>query len=137
MKVDLYDTLRKKRIILIDDDPWVLDSLSLFFEYKGCNLNTFDNAEDAMEALSTEHFDIIICDYWLLEMDGITLLSLARETQPDAIRLLVTADPRGDIHSPENRMAYEGFILKPLTMQKLETSLDGLLAKFRDEGRGA
>jgi DNA-binding NtrC family response regulator len=133
---DLYEILKGKRIVLIDDDPWVLDSLNTFMEYKGCSLKTFDNAAEAMAAFSTEHYDVIICDYWLPEMDGITLLSLSRETQPEAIRLLVTAYPRADIHSPENRKAYEGFILKPLTIQKLEMSLDGLLEKFRDEGRG-
>jgi DNA-binding response OmpR family regulator len=36
--MDLYASLRKMRLLLIEDDEWIRDSLSLFFESEGCHL---------------------------------------------------------------------------------------------------
>lgn len=134
--MNLYEVLRHKKIALVDDDQWILDAMGLYFKHEGCDLKTFDDANRAKEVLSQERFDIIIVDYFLKEMDGITLLNLIGEKQKGAIRLLFTGHPRSDIETPENRNAYDDFIQKPLTVRKLETSLERLLATDRSRGSG-
>ena len=46
--VDVFNRLRSMDILLIDDDEWIRDSLSLFFENEGCHLKTLENAEEAL-----------------------------------------------------------------------------------------
>jgi len=36
--MDLFNKLKEMKIVLIDDDEWIRDSLSIFFEYEGCGL---------------------------------------------------------------------------------------------------
>ena len=68
--MDLFSKLQKMKMLLIDDDEWIRDSLSFFFDAEGCKLRTFETAEEALKVLRRQHYDIIICDYRLPGMDG-------------------------------------------------------------------
>jgi len=48
-KVDLFSKLKKMRMLLIDDDEWIKDSLSLYFEAEGCHLLALETAEEGNE----------------------------------------------------------------------------------------
>ncbi|UCE54427.1 MAG: response regulator transcription factor [Desulfobacterales bacterium] len=46
--MDVFDKLRTMKILLIDDDEWIRDSLSIFFEAEGCQLMVFETAEEGL-----------------------------------------------------------------------------------------
>jgi len=128
-RMNLYERLRKMKIVLIEDDPGIRNGLRTFFRYQGCRLQDFGNATLAMEALTKEKVDIIISDYWLPDMDGLTLLQQVRTRQPEAIRILITAYPTASTREEAARTGIHDYIEKPLTVQKLEKSLESLIAK--------
>ena len=55
--MDLFKKLQNMEILLIDDDEWIRDSLSMFFESEGCHLTALETAEEGMEALKKHDFD--------------------------------------------------------------------------------
>ena len=65
----LYNKLKAMKILLVDDDEWIRDSLSLFLESEGCQLQAFETAEEGMEAFTRQPYDLIIADYKLPGMD--------------------------------------------------------------------
>jgi DNA-binding NtrC family response regulator len=125
----LYKRLQGMKIILVEDDQWILNGLRMFFQYNGCHLKGFMNATLAMEALTNEKFDVIICDYWLPDLDGLTLFTRAREHQPDAICILTTAYPTAGLQEAAAKLGIHDFLPKPLTIPKLEKSLETLIAR--------
>lgn len=127
----LYERLKKMKIVLVEDDPWIQNGLRMFFRYRECDLCGFENGAVAMEALAKERADIVICDYWLPDLDGLTLLQKVRERQPDAICILITAYPSEGLREEALRLGIDDFIPKPLTIQKLETSLSALIERSR------
>jgi CheY-like chemotaxis protein len=70
-KMGIFCRIKNMKIQLVDDDEWIRDSLSLFFEAEGCNLLTFETAEEGMEAVKKQAYDIVISDYKLPGMDGL------------------------------------------------------------------
>jgi DNA-binding response OmpR family regulator len=62
------------KILLVDDDEWIRDSLGLFFEAEGCDMLAFETAEEGMEAVKKQAYDIVISDYKLPAMDGLEFL---------------------------------------------------------------
>ena len=58
--MNLFATLKEKRLLLIDDDEWIRDSLSLFFELQGCSLMALETAEEGLKELSRSSYDIIL-----------------------------------------------------------------------------
>lgn len=80
------------RILAVDDESNVLSSLRrLFFELDF----DFVDAGSAAEGLETiqngSGYDVVISDYQMPGMNGISFLSAAREQQPKALRILLTA----------------------------------------------
>ncbi len=128
--MELYKRLQGMKVILIEDDQWIQNGLRMFFQYNGCHLEGYMNATLAMEALAKDKFDIIISDYWLPDLDGLTLIMRAREHQPDAICILTTAYPTPGLQDAAAKMGVHEFLPKPLTIPKLEKSLELLIERF-------
>jgi DNA-binding NtrC family response regulator len=121
--MDIFSRIKNMKILLIDDDEWIRDSLSLFFEAEGCYLRTFETAEEGMEAVKQQAYDIVISDYKLPGMDGLEFLKRVKEKQPNAFEVLITAYPNREILKEAKLMGVKQFIPKPFTSEDVETSL--------------
>jgi DNA-binding NtrC family response regulator len=136
LKMVLFDELKKMRLLLVDDDQWIRDSLSLYFEAEGCHLFALETAEEGTEAVKKQDYDIIISDYRLPGMDGLEFLKRIKEAQPHAIRVLITAYGSKALVSEAKRIGIQGFIEKPFTCRTIEASLSRILLKREQEDQG-
>jgi len=127
--MDLFNILRGKKMMLIDDDAWIRHSLSLFFESERCNLVVLENAEQGLEALKKQAYDIILADDQLPGMDGLAFLKRAKNRHPETIEVLITAYGNHNARRAAKKRGIEGFIEKPFTTKILETCLGELLAR--------
>ncbi|HEX9180762.1 MAG TPA: response regulator [Burkholderiales bacterium] len=86
------------RILLVDDDRLVLQALRRelmappHIGHDGLEIEAFEAPGAAIERAreSDGYFDLVISDYQMPEMDGITLLGKLRAIQPDTTRVLLT-----------------------------------------------
>jgi len=125
--MDLFSKLQKMKMLLIDDDEWIRDSLSFFFDAEGCKLRTFETAEEALKVLRRQHYDIIICDYRLPGMDGLQFFKHIQGSHPHAIKILITAYMTDGVAKAAKKLGTDELIAKPFTSEKIETSLTRLL----------
>ena len=114
-----FEELKDLRILLVDDDELIRDSLSLAFKNRGCHLSVHESAEEALKTLRTAHFDIIISDFKLPGIDGLTFLKSVALTSPDSISILITAYRENGIVSEALRSGIHDFIEKPFSPRKL------------------
>jgi DNA-binding NtrC family response regulator len=119
------------KILLIDDDEWIRDSLSVFFEAEGCHLLALETAEEGLAALKDQIFDLIIVDYKLPGLDGLEFLKRIYTTQPGALKVMITAYRNDKLVSEAKRLKVQGFIEKPFTSDTIMSSLAHLI-KMRD-----
>jgi DNA-binding NtrC family response regulator len=121
------------KILLIDDDEWIRDSLGLYFEGEGCHLLALETAEEGIEALKEQHYDIIMVDYRLPGMDGLEFLRRIQKTQPNALKLLITAYKSEGVVSEALKIGIQDFIEKPFTTKTIEGSLTRLIEKGKKD----
>jgi len=126
--MDLFKKLKEMKILLIDDDEWIRDSMSLFFESEGCHLLALETAEKGMEEVREKHFDIIIVDYRLPGMDGLAFLKRIQKSHPDTLKILITAYGSERVVSEAESVGVHDFIEKPFTSENIEKSLARLIA---------
>jgi DNA-binding NtrC family response regulator len=78
-------------IVIVDDEEMVLTSLSSFLsletEYR---VKTFTSAIEALEFIKDSDVDLVISDYLMPEMDGISFLARVREHKPHVPRIILT-----------------------------------------------
>lgn len=126
-KMDLFTKLKDMEILLIDDDEWIRDSLCMFFEAEGCHCTAVETAEDGVEELKKQNYDIIIADYRLPGMDGLKFLRGVQNTHPHAKLILITAYRSEEILSEAMKTGIQDFIEKPFTSETIENSLCRLI----------
>jgi DNA-binding NtrC family response regulator len=104
-------------ILLVDDEEMILSSLKSFFTIEGSyNLLTYTSPVQALRDLEVDHtnIDLVISDYLMPEMDGITFLAHVKDKFPLVPRILLTgyADKENAIKAINNVGLYQ-FIEKP------------------------
>ena len=129
LRMDIFDRIKNMKILLVDDDEWIRDSLRLFFEAEGCNLLAFETAEEGMEAVKQQVYDIVISDYKLPGMDGLEFLRRVKEKQPNAFEILITAYANCEIVKEADEIGIKDIIPKPFTSEDVETSLSRIVGK--------
>ena len=78
-------------IVIVDDEELVLSSLnSLLSLETDYNINTFLSAKEAIEFIGDNDTDLVLSDYLMPEMDGISFLSKVRELSPEIPRIILT-----------------------------------------------
>jgi len=104
----------RHRILCVDDEPNVLEGLSLHLRRR-FEVFTARSGADALELLAREGaVQVIISDMRMPGMDGATFLTRAREQYPDAVRILLTgqADLASAINAVNNGQIFR-FLTKP------------------------
>lgn len=129
-EMDLYDNERIRKMVIVEDDILLKDSLCLYFQSKGCEVSAFESAEDALEAMGRDRYGVIISDHWLPGMDGLSLMDRVLEISPETVRILITGQPEAGIAEEAIRAGVDDFILKPFTPEEIEEVLE------RHVGRG-
>jgi len=124
--MDLFDKLKDMKILLIDDDEWIRDSLSLFFEFEPCAFQALETAEQGLKELETKDYDIIILDYRLPGMNGLEFLKRIQQTHPKVIKILITAYGSKEVFSQAIELGAHDFIDKPFSTKAIEDSLSRL-----------
>ncbi|MFQ5708474.1 MAG: response regulator [bacterium] len=122
-----------KRILIVDDEEMVLTSLSSFLaletEYE---VKTFTTAKEALDYISKNPVDLVISDYLMSEMDGISFLARVKEINPNAPRILLTgyADKENAIKAINDVGLYQ-YIEKPWDNDDLKIIIRNGLEKQR------
>jgi YesN/AraC family two-component response regulator len=124
-----FGKLKNLKTLLIDDDEFVRGSLLLFFETRNCYLLAVETAEEGMEALKKQSYDIIITDYKLPGMDGLEFLRRIKKQHPDVMKILITAYGSKAVAAEANVIGIDEFIEKPFTPEIIEHSLAKLIEK--------
>src|SRR6185436_4367880 len=83
--------MERESVLIVDDEEMVLTSLSTYLTLESdYEVVTFTSARQALSHLERAEIGLIISDFLMPEMDGISFLARAREIRPDAPRVLLT-----------------------------------------------
>ncbi len=78
------------KIIAIDDDQGVIDTLSVFLKRSGYDLTGITNPVEAIQKIRTEHFDLLILDFIMTPIHGDAVVEEIRKFNKDLYILLLT-----------------------------------------------
>jgi len=78
-------------IVIVDDEPMVLTSLKSFLNLETeYNIMTFLSAKEALKYITENKVDLVVSDFLMPEMDGITFLAKVRDAKPEVPRIILT-----------------------------------------------
>ena len=126
------------KVLLVDDEPFALKLMQMILREIGVNqIFTANNGLDALKFLGEceDLVNLVICDWNMPRMDGVTLLQQIRSADPDLLFMMVTG--RATIDSVRTARAYGVFayIAKPFSPQQLEEKLIAMSRQLKASGR--
>ncbi|GAA0845296.1 hypothetical protein GCM10009113_18250 [Marinobacter szutsaonensis] len=102
------------KIQLVDDERNILSALRRLLKPEGWEVHTYDNVEEALGSLLEHEYAVIISDYRMPTADGVTYLQFAKQRQPDAIRLVLSAyGDRDSMIKAINQAEVHRYLSKP------------------------
>src|SRR5262245_19282479 len=118
-------TARKRRILVVDDDPGMRASLGVLLQSWGFETLQAGDAAEATRLVDRHDPDIVITDLVMPEVSGLDLLRKLKAGDPHRPVLLITAQGSIDIAVEAMKQGARDFLTKPLTdLPKLKALLD-------------
>ena len=79
-----------KKILVIDDEISILDSLAGILSDEGFTPICVDTAEKGLKQLKTEAVDLVLLDIWMPGMDGLEALKQIKENYPELQVIMIS-----------------------------------------------
>lgn len=114
----------KGSIIVVDDNTFILESVSILLSGFGHKVTTFDNANEALTRLRQESFDVVLSDIKMPVMTGIEFLEKIRTFNSEIPVILMTAYAELDVAINAVKKGAFDFIIKPYKPEYLIHTLD-------------
>ncbi len=103
-------------ILIIDDEPGVLETCARALRRQGFQITTASNAQIAHQFVSILRLDLVISDIRMPGQDGISLLQEIRQAAPELPLMIITAYPDSEYVDRAIGMNVKSFIAKPFNM---------------------
>jgi DNA-binding response OmpR family regulator len=117
------------RLLVVEDDPMLGDGLRRAFGGAGYTVDLMQSGEDALAAASVEHYDLMVLDLGLPDLDGMSVLRALRDRRDPTPVIILTANHRPDQKVEGLDAGADDYIAKPFDLEEL-------LARVRANIRG-
>ena len=123
----------KAHLLIVDDEPNTLASLSRAFRLEGHDAVVCDNAAKALELATTQPFDLILSDVVMPGKTGLELLEELKQSGLKTPIVLVSGQANIEMAVKATRLGALDFLEKPLTTDKLLLTVENALKISRLE----
>jgi putative two-component system response regulator len=117
----------KGRLLIVDDDPYVLESISTLLREFGYTVHTSQNARDAMKQVENSAFDAVLTDIKMPQVTGIELLQNIHAYNQQIPVILMTAFAELDVAVDAIKRGAFDFVTKPYNPDYLLHSVEKAL----------
>ena len=119
------------KILLVDDDPSILEILSDLMAIFGYEYDTAQNGHEAIEKLKKGFFHIVLTDMKMPGMDGMELLRYVSSSYPNIKVMVLTGYDRTFSYTDVVKAGASDFISKPFNTDELEAKINRLVREIK------
>jgi CheY-like chemotaxis protein len=117
----------KKRILVVDDEPFVCDAVRMMLAFDGHEVMTAYSGKEALALLDKQPFDLVITDFAMPAMKGDELATVIKARSPSQPILMITAYAEMLQSSGTKLSGVDCVIGKPFLLEHLREALVKLL----------
>lgn len=127
----------KRSALLVEDDSLTAMGTSALLEQLGYACEWLPDGGKVLETVSSSHFDLIVLDLIMPDVDGFTVLARLSSRMPHLLRRVVVMTGMPEKYLEEvDRARIRGIVRKPLDIQELQRLMDRCTATVPYEGGG-
>ena len=108
-----------EKILVVDDESTICNSVKKILSRKGFTVDNTLNAEEALEKMKTNKYDLLITDLMMPKTNGMELLELVKKHYPDIDVLIITGYSSIESAVKATKLGALDYISKPFTPDEL------------------
>lgn len=116
-------------ILLVEDDKQYANNLKTALESKGHKVTYFSSPVEAVAEFVNSHFDLVVSDYLMDEMNGIRMISILKGINPGIRTIMLTAFPEEDIEDSALDISIDYYLSKDKSLSITTKYVEELLKK--------
>lgn len=125
----------RPRLLVVDDDPEITSSFKAILLSEGYEVITAKDGREALERVRQVHFDLVLLDLLLPDVDGWTILQHVRKIRPSSRVVILCADVDAEGTIEAFRLGAADVLLKPPDVDKLLRFLEEMTGLREGEPR--
>jgi DNA-binding response OmpR family regulator len=111
--------MRKYNLLLVDDDPFILQGIGEDLEKKGYRVTRADSGDEAVRLLDNAAFDLVITDLVMEKTDGIQVLKKSKLSNSETMVIILTGYGNMDSAIDALRNQADDYVLKPCESEEI------------------
>lgn len=117
------------RILLVEDEESILETLKLNLEFEGYDVVGLNRGREVLRTFNEQHFDLILLDIMLPDIDGLQLCEQLRLQDTDIPIIFITAKDSGQDRIFGLKKGADDYISKPFQLEELLLRIQNLLKR--------
>jgi len=119
------------KLLVVDDDPKILELLQEFLNREGYEVDVAKNGEIAMNMLDQDYYDLALIDLNMPKVDGMSLLKTLVDYHPDTVGIILTGHATIRNAVDAMKLGAADYLAKPVKMEEVLLVIQRAL-EFRD-----
>ncbi len=105
-------------ILVVDDQPSIRETLGGILEDEGYRVTPAEDGESALTLLRDQHFDVVLLDVWLPQMDGLDVLRQVKDLEDRPEVVMISGHGTVETAVRATKLGAYDFLEKPLSLEK-------------------
>lgn len=123
------------KVLLAEDDEYLLSGLIMALQHRGYTVTSARTGTEAQTALAINHFDLVLLDLGLPELDGTVVLAGLRAKGEQLPVIIITARDSVEDRVRGLDLGANDYLVKPFDFRELEARMRAVLRKSHWENR--
>jgi two-component system response regulator AtoC len=119
------------RVLIIDDEPTLRESLQIALNASGYEVQTARTGEEGLVFFEKQSPDLVLLDHWLPGINGDQVLQRIKEADPEIPVIIMTAQGSVDLAVQSMKMGAFDFLVKPFELDQIEALVQKGLERTR------
>jgi DNA-binding NtrC family response regulator len=128
---------RRYGILIVDDEPVVGERLGASLSKDGHDVEAFTDPAEALRAVESTTFDIVICDIRMGEIDGLQVMERVLSASPRTKFIMITGYATLELARESLTKGAFDFIAKPFKLGEIRKTIDKAIAALNREDEPA
>lgn len=122
--------MSKVTILVVDDEAEIVDQVKEYFEEEGFLVFTAETGSEGIQLVKEKKPHLMILDMKLPDMPGLTVLKIAKETNPKLKVITITGFVDQAMIDQAEEIGRDVFLQKPFDLERLKSEVDRLVASI-------
>jgi len=122
-----------RKVLVVDDEPIVTKSCRRILAVEGYDVQTAQSGQEGLRRALSQHFDLLVTDLKMPDMDGMELVQTVRRDRPQTAVVIITGYATIPSAVAATRLGVSDYIEKPFTPEQIVEAVNKAVAVRHEE----